>query len=240
MIFVVSGEGPSDIGTCENGQGECSGPDFKRGPMAVVIDKLIEAKAGFPLATGSMEFVSEVRRLEIAKTTLPRSYFLGKKRDYEEAYYFKEARALAYISKQKANASNCPASAILFRDADSNDRADYETVWKSIDDGFKAEGFEEFGVPMVPKPTSEAWLICALREPPYQHCAKLEVSLSGTGKGHRPAKAILEQLLSSHGKTIDEVADMFDEGVISPFKIDMPSFDRFRMRLEEVTTRMLG
>jgi hypothetical protein len=240
MIFVVSGEGPSDIGVCVTGQGECSGGDFKPGPMAEIIDRLVESATGFPLPDGAMEFVSEARRLDISKNTLPKSFYLGKKRDYEEGYYFKEARALAHIAKQKAHDGNCPASAVLFRDADSNERADYETVWKSIDDGFKAEDFEWFGVPMVPKPTSEAWLICALKNPPYQHCADLEESLSGTGKGHRPAKATLEGLLDSRGKMIDDLAELVEDGTISPFQIDMPSFNRFRARLEEVTNRMLG
>lgn len=240
MIFVVSGEGPSDIGGCSNGHGECSGSDFKRGPMAHFISKLVEATAGFPLPEAALEFVSERRRLEVSKNTLPRSYVLGKKRDYEEGYYFKEARALARIAKEKARANHCLASAVLFRDGDTNERTGYENVWKSIDHGFKAEGFEDFGVPMVPKPTSEAWVICSLKKPPYQNCATLEELLSGTGKGHRPAKGMLEEFLIAREKTIGDIADMVDDGTISPSKIDMPSFNRFRDRLAQVTNRMLG
>jgi hypothetical protein len=93
---------------------------------------------------------------------------------------------------------------------------------------------------MIPKPTSEAWLICALKEPPYQHCADLEETLSGTGKGRRPAKAILEGQLAARGKTIKDLSEMVDDGTISPFQIDMPSFSRFRGRIEQVTNRMLG
>ncbi len=240
MILVVSGEGPSDIGVCANGQGECSGVDFVRGPMAAIIEKLADAAAGFPFARDATEFVSETRRLEVAKNDLPRSFVVGKKRDFEEGYYFKEARAVAHIAKRKGQAGCCPATAILFRDADSNDRTDSETVWRSIDDGFRAEGFEDFGVPMVPKPTTEAWLICALKAPPYQNCAALETTLSGTGRGRRPAKKMLEEMLNARDKTVADLADMVDDGTIDPSRIDMPSLNRFRERLEDATNRMRG
>jgi hypothetical protein len=239
MIFVVSGEGPSDIGVCENGQGECAGKDFRPGPMAAIIDNLVEPIIGFPPLVGAIEFVSEARRLEISKDVLPRSYLMGKKHEYGEGYYFKEARAIAYVAKEKAKAGECRAAAILFRDADSNKNSRYETVWKSINDGFKAEEFEDYGVPMVPKPTSEAWLICALKSVPYQNCAALEDTLSGSGKGRYPAKATLESLLVSRGKNVEDLVDMVADGTISPHRINMPSFERFCIQLRAVASRML-
>jgi hypothetical protein len=240
MILVVSGEGPSDIGTSDSGKGECSGDDFRMGPMAALIQRIVDDTAGFEFARGSMEFVSEARRLEVAKKELPRSYIVGKKHAFEEGFYFKEARALASIARQKGRTGNCIAAAVLFRDADSNERAGYEIVCRSIEHGFTAEGMEDLGAPMVPKPTSEAWLICGLKEQPYQNCGALEETLSGSGAGDRPAKAMLEAFLIARGKCAEDLCDLISEGAISPFQIQMPSYDRFRNRLVNVTNRMLG
>jgi hypothetical protein len=241
MIFVVSGEGPSDIGKSTGGQGECSGADFVRGPMAALIEQLADTQAGFSFSAAAMEFVSESRRLEIAKEELSGMYFRGKKRhDYEEGYYFKEARALAIVAKRKAAAAKGHVAPVLFRDADSNQRSDYRTVRKSIEDGFKTEGMEPLGVAMVPQPTSEAWLICALQSALYQNCAQLEETLSGSGAGCRPAKPILEALLTAQKKEIGDLYDLINAGTISAHKISMPSYDIFRQKLEAVVAYMLS
>lgn len=44
---------------------------------------------------------------------------------------------------------------------------------ESMKNGFK-EADCILGVPMIPKPKSEAWLLCACKENAYQHCAALE------------------------------------------------------------------
>ena len=46
-------------------------------------------------------------------------------------------------------------------------------------DGFAEENFSR-GVPMIPKPKSEAWIICALRSNPYEGCESLESALETT------------------------------------------------------------
>ena len=242
MIFVVSGEGPSDMGECANATGECSYNDFTRGPMAVVIERLADTTAGFDFAHESLEFVSEARRCEVAKNDVQRSYIAGKKRGFEEAYFFKEARALALLAKKKKLERQCPVAAVLFRDADgtrSTERGLFETKLKSINDGFEAEDFE-LGVPMVPKPKSEAWLICALKRDRYQNCSSLEERLSGNDNAPNSAKTELEALLTARRKTPSELADMVADGTIDPLQISMPSFTTFRNRLEYVTNRMLG
>ncbi len=56
-----------------------------------------------------------------------------------------------------------PVIAVLFRDSDgtaSSGRGLWEDKRKSIEDGFGEAGFD-YGVPMIPKPKSEAWLLCA-------------------------------------------------------------------------------
>jgi hypothetical protein len=242
MIMVLSGEGPTDIGTCANALGECSGDDFRPGPMAVVIDKLAELIAGYSLlAAGALEFISE-GNIARASKQLPMALSAGKKRDYETAFFFKGARALARHASRRGAAANCPAGAVLFRDADgtrSTERGLYEAKWNSIEGGFRAENFEN-GVPMVPKPKSEAWLICALKPQPYQNCAALEDSLSGNDNSPNPAKTQLEALLDLLDKSSADLPDLVGDGAISATRIDMPSFQRFRQRLEEVTRNMLG
>ena len=61
MMFLVSGEGPSDIGGCTNGAESCEGADFKAGPMTLLIDQLVTPIwwGNSPLATGALVFVGE-------------------------------------------------------------------------------------------------------------------------------------------------------------------------------------
>ena len=47
---------------------------------------------------------------------------------------------------------------------------------------------------MIPKPKSEAWLICALKRDPYQVCERLEAR-SGNDQSPNSLKRELEQLL---------------------------------------------
>ncbi|MFA6545343.1 MAG: hypothetical protein WCS99_13075 [Limisphaerales bacterium] len=238
MIFVVSGEGTSDMGACTNPMGQCSGVDFLPGPMAVIVDKLVEREINYSLLdSGAMEFISEGTLAELSRR-LPMALSAGKKRDYETAYHFKGARALARQAANRKAEETPPVEfgVVFFRDTDL---ARFETIWVSINDGFNAEGFE-YGVPMVPKPKSEAWLICALKSNPYEHCPGLEESLSGNDNTPNSAKDQQEELLEARGKDVRDLSQMVMDGEIDPGRIDMPSFNRFRDRLIEVTRAMSG
>ncbi len=242
MIFMVSGEGSSDIGACIHQTGECSGADFRAGPMAVIVDKLVEGVAGYSLLDSeAFEFIAEARLARLAKD-LPMALSAGKKRDYETAYFFKGARALARLAVARKAQAQCEVGAVLFRDADgtrATEQGLFEAKWASIEGGFQAEGFPH-GIPMVPKPKSEAWVLCALKINPYQSCEVLEKSLSGNDNSPNPAKAQLEAILTDSGKEVTDLADMVADGTIDPNRIDMPSFNRFRARMEEATRQMLG
>lgn len=241
MILLVSGEGARDIGACCNGQGECSGTDFRPGPMAVIIDKLVEPIANDSwIGLGAMDFISRSKLSSLSRE-LPMA-LPGKKREPETIPLFKNARALAKLAQKSACYNKTPTGAVLFHDTDgthSTKQGLFEKKWQAMEDGFNAAQFD-YGVPMVPKPKSEAWLLCALKSNPYQSCARLEELLPGNDSAIHPAKAQLGLALTASRKQVSDLADMVTDGTINPNRIDMPSFNRFKERLEWVTRAMLG
>lgn len=243
MILIVSGEGPTDIGTCTNMQGRCSGKDFKPGPMGVLVDKIAEHELGYSLADSSaLEFISEGTLSALMKTQ-GRTLVIGRRRGFETGFFFKGARALAKLAKQETENDETPRGVVFFRDADgtrSTERGLYEARVKSMLDGFEIEDFA-LGVPMVPKPKSEAWLICALKSNAYQNCASLEDSLSGNDNAPEPAKEQLEALLVERGNAVADLADLVGDGVVDALRSEMkgmPSFSDFERRLREVLRAM--
>lgn len=243
MILLVSGEGPTDIGRCDEGAEVCSGADFIAGPMAVLIDKLAETEWRFsPMDIGAMEFVAEhalsARSREIKP--LPKQAVLpGLKGARETGMYFTNARALAHMAKERADTDKCPVGAVLFRDSDGTNLADAsqrEQKLSSIMRGFAAEEFE-YGVAMVPKPKSEAWLMCALQPAPYDHCERFE-ALPGNDASPHSAKAQFQVMLTAREKDLADLADLAKDGTISATRIVMPSYDEFRNRILEVARKM--
>ena len=241
MILLLSGEGPGDLGSCQTATGKCEGKDLKPGPMAWVVDKLVEPIWGYsPLDSASCGLITEGTlahycRRERMGTTLP-----GKKRPVETGYFFKNARGLARFAKDRSARDNCPVGAVLFRDSDgtvASRRSLWEDKVKSIAAGFSAENFA-LGVPMVPKPKSEAWLLCAIQGVQYQNCARFE-ALSGNDASPNSAKGRLEDALTARGRSYADVCDMVEQGEIALQQIQMPSFDFFRERLETVAQQMM-
>lgn len=98
-------------------------------------------------------------------------------------------------------------------------------------DGFDEEGFSK-GVPMIPKPKSEAWLICALKKSPYRGCTALE-SRSGNDDAPNPLKGELRKLLGSTPSR-EVLCQMVQDKMVDIDRIVMPSFVSFRSRLEYV------
>jgi hypothetical protein len=241
MIIVVSGEGPTDIGRCDNGAGICDPPDYVLGAMGRFVDALVEPIWTYsPYDARTMHFVTEgtlARLSDDAKiVTLP-----GKKKEQETGYFFKNAYALGTYAAGIEEENECETMAVLFRDADgtrSTQRGLWEGKVKSMNLGFVAAGYPR-GVPMVPKPKSEAWLLCAVQKHPYQNCIQFE-SISGNDRSPNNAKKQLEEALAPMEKTHLDVPDMIGEASISPASIDMPSFNVFRERLEQIARKMIG
>jgi hypothetical protein len=143
----------------------------------------------------------------------------------------RQALFLARKAQELEKSEGLTVVAVFFHDADPNSDEKHKNLWEKIAEamlrGFRQEKYER-GVPMVPQPISEVWFLCALKNPPYHNCGVLE-NLSGKPGAAKNLKKELEDLL---GKS--PLHDLIHEGRVDPRKIDMPSYNAFRERLEEV------
>jgi hypothetical protein len=238
MLFLVSGEGPSDIGVCNDGNHICNTAEFRIGPMAMIVSQVVEKRHRYsPIDAGVLRCVSKhhlVERASELKAVRKSLGLPGKKRGKETRYFFNNARVFARIAKDFPEILSDKVVAVLFRDSDGNASAGrglWDDKRQSMIDGFEEEGFYT-GVPMIPKPKSEAWLICALKQDAYHNCDQLE---EGSGNDDSPysLKAELEEFIGD----VDVVSDLCDRLVDNRIDIDrikMPSFAEFRTRLESV------
>ncbi len=229
MFLLLSGEGASDIGI-----------DDAIGPMAKLIDNWIARRSSYSLIElGHYTIVNKQRLAEVAKQHIKPLSRKGKKRKIETGYYYNNARALAILAKTKSNEDGTPVILVLFRDADgtaSSNRGEWNEKKQSMLDGFEAEGVSN-GVPMIPKPKSEAWILCALHNQ-YQNCVQLEDE-SGNDASPNSLKGQLEQCLETPG-TSHLLNDLIDKGNIDIGRItDMPSLTAFKNRLDEVLDQHL-
>jgi len=238
MFFLFSGEGPTDLGLCAGGAGSCDGADYEYGPMTVIVSQIVEQRHHYSLLeTGHYGFVSKgtltdrAAELKAAKKTLG---LPGKKRGKETRYFFNNARVLARIARERETELNDEVVAVLFRDSDGTASAG-RGLWpdkrQSMLDGFVEEGLSR-GVPMIPKPKSEAWIICALKANPYQACEELEAR-SGSDDSPNSLKGELRDILEDE-PTRDMLNAIVSDRRIDVAQIDMTSLKRFRERLEEV------
>lgn len=225
MIFIVTGEGPSDIGTEE-----------KPGPMLAIIDKLLEAACGFQLSDpydflhkrGLEERASQLRREPEKRVSLGRH---GR----QEIFYYRQARALVMIAKEKSVAHNCPVGAIFFRDGDGTNSSS-PREWQEKRDSMK-RAFHDmnflYGVAMVPRPKSEAWLMCPLQANPHTNCGRFE-DLPGNDISPHNAKALLESELNRHQIVYDDIADRITSGVIDVCHNGMDAMESYRLFREDL------
>lgn len=237
MRLLVSGEGPSDIGTTAPG---AAGPEFVPGAMMILLDQLAQQHVQFSLIDyGLVDFISETDLTKATKSGAQSPHFPGKRSGKETGQYFKRARQLALLAQKKGLAVDDVVIPVLFQDTDgthSTRRGLWQAKWDSMLNGFAAAG-SPLGVPMLPKPKSEAWLLCACKPQPYQHCAQLEDE-SGNDRSQNPLKDQLEVALDGNSATADLV-DAIQSGRIDPLQIDMPSYNQFRTRLDEVMQQAL-
>ena len=86
---------------------------------------------------------------------------------------------------------------------------------------------------MVPRPKSEAWMLCGLlkHDNQNQDCSWLEDE-SGNDASPNSLKRRLAAHLG-HESTATEQADLVRDGAINPELIDLPSFTAFRDELNQ-------
>lgn len=244
MYLLLSGEGPGDIGVCYPASESCDCASFREGPMTLMIDQLIEQSQGYEMSHLDIDRVTYVSKPYLAGYKPPaqkKSMSLkGKKKPAETRYYFENARVLACTAKAKSEEVNDRVIAVLFRDSDgtaSAGRGDWEDKRNSMINGFNAENFD-LGVAMIPRPKSEAWLMCAVKDNPYQHCGPLEEA-SGNDKSPNPLKDQLEQALDGDSSK-ERLNQLVRDREIDINQIDMPSFNVFKEDLERAVTIALG
>lgn len=225
------------MGVCGNGQLYCEGADYLHGPMAVIVSQVVEGRHDYSVIdAGNYRFASEAAitmRASEVKPPKRSPELVGKKRKKETGYFHRNARVLARIAKDIKATRNDEVVAVLFRDSDgtaSAGRGLWANKVQSMLDGFAEEGFER-GVPMVPKPKSEAWVFCALKQN-HNACDALE-DRSGNDNSPNSLKGELESHL---GYLPDRKAlcDMVEKRAIDIDQLQMPSFLAFRVRLEQV------
>ncbi|HKI33480.1 MAG TPA: hypothetical protein VKA46_16615 [Gemmataceae bacterium] len=237
MYLLLSGEGPTDMGAAKDDVLLCEGEAFLQGPMAVIVDQAVEARLNYSVfEVGSFGFVSEhrlARRAAELKAVKKALRLPGKKQAKETRYCFNGAWILARIATEVEAEREEEVVAVLFRDSDgtaSAGRGLWEDKRQSMLDGFGEEGYTR-GVPMIPKPKPEAWVLCGLKRNPYQGCEALE---QRSGNDDSP-KALKKELAKILGQVDirEALCEMLVRREIDIERIDMPSFAAFRSRLEE-------
>jgi len=230
MHLVLSGEGKTDIGLFSYENGE-----FIPAPMYYIIDKIIEKQLDYSIydtTPSEITFISKAQLIEVCKSF---KVFSGKKQVQETGYFYKNAIGLSRIAKQKCEEKkDNDVIAVLFRDCDGTGTSS-STIWndkiKSMEIAFEQEKIH--GIPMIPNPKSEAWLICALKTIAYQNCGQLE-NRSGNDDSPNNLKDELKTILSTMRKEYNDINDMIKNEEIDIYKIKMSSFDYFLEKLEHL------
>lgn len=237
MIVVLSGEGPTDLGQCVNAQYNCQDGDFQIGPMAVLLDQMLESRLtySFQSIPGGYQYVSEgalVERAQARKMNGSKVSLVGKKRAQETGYFHINAWIFADIAMEVEKENEDKVIAVLFRDCDgtrSSSAGLWAAKWESMVHGFGRAGFSR-GVPMLPKPKSEAWLLAAAH-PTVTDCSRFE-KISGNDASPNSAKSQLDKAFGTH-KSREELCEWLKDNPIDEERLaSMASFAAFTEKLE--------
>ncbi len=238
MILVLSGEGPTDLGTTRQSE---AGREFVSGPMAWIIDKLLKRPhklnySVLELHVNGGDCVCFLDKADLAALRSPKPLYLPRGEDAKKRnlFFFKSALLLGKHAKTIAAERNSHVIAIFFRDADgtnSTPRADWQIKFESMQSGFKTAEFQS-GVPMVPRPKSEAWMLCGL----FKHeNAEGKFNWLENEPGNDASPNNLKARLTEHlgyQPNASQQADLVRDGQIIPELIDLPSFTAFREELD--------
>ena len=207
--------------------------------MGWVVDKFIRDWIDYsPVECDRVIWITRPELSGRAKQVANGRVFLpgaGKKSGY--LGQAKQAAALAEFAMQSEGAYGGPSVAVFFRDSDGTQASPddhWEQFTEAVEAGFRAVGYRG-GVPMIPKPKQEAWLLCAMKENPYQSCAALEAE-SGNDASEGSLKRKLAEAVGCDCST-DDMVEWFCSGRVDINNIDMPSFNRFKESLKLAVLR---
>ncbi|HQC42102.1 MAG TPA: hypothetical protein PLV91_01360 [Verrucomicrobiota bacterium] len=232
MCFILTGEGPSDLGTEDNGR-------FRKGAMTHIVDAI--ALKGYGRCP-EYHFLNK-RDVGKLKKKNPRiiPYRGREAKPYEEIYLS------AFCLGEEARHKGESWGVIFFTDTDGtrSERRDddlWEKKVKAMQLGFDSSD-NPYGIPMVPKPKSEAWLMGYYQkglpeQRAYNHCERFEEE-PGNDASPNSLKKLLQKALETEGNPYDLITEE-ELHSVKWEKIDMPSFNLFRKRLENVLAEMNG
>ncbi len=243
MKLLISGEGSSDIGTCNNAQGVCMDEMFSPGPMTIWLTRFLLEWAGYDLLAipEAVVFVSEKTLAQDAKQSTGRMQALrGKGKQVETGLYFSNTRQLGLRAKVMSRDDDVPVMAVFFRDTDGTRSAPgqlWQAKWDSMLNGFKSVEFDR-GVPMLPKPKSEVWLLCATKQGNHSH--EVLENISGNDQSPNSAKAQLDQFFGEH-QSATQLAEWCQTNPVDWSKLmTLPSFKAFYDRLQSVVKAIVS
>ena len=225
MKLNLLGEGSSDLGE------KCALPDegFCKGPMTLVIDAVV---AGAGVTDVEYHLYSRGDVSVGIKASKRRISPRPKSVDKEKQWFYQAAWWLG--GQTLAGKQN---GAVFFHDPDHS-RAESSHTAVEIENAMLT-GFGmaqcETGVPMVPNPRSEAWLLAYFQKglPGQQSYNKSErfEDLPATDKSPNSVKKLLQKALccESELEVYPKVMDEFSS--IDWSRVSMPSFNRFKGRL---------
>lgn len=225
--ILVTGEGSSDMGGSNNGHSISSGASYNLGPMALLAVRLLqkiipdwnEDNIDFQSPNNWMTCISGSELARQAKGVRKHRPSTKLKKGFVE--HANRATTMAGYAKDNEH-----QLAFYFHDTD---KCDFDDLHQSIMLGFNGiEGVH--GIPMIPKPTSEAWLICGQKQDPYAHCTALETELSGNdaASDDNAPKKVLARLIGQEATT-EQQYEMVTG--IDVTRINMPSYNQFKTDL---------
>ena len=205
-------------------------------PLAVAVRNLV--CGWYPTEEVELHPFSRGELSAAEKNKSPKSGAIsrGAKRKYPK---IKSACAFARCLAEKAQMQAVDCGAIYFEDMDfgaSVDRNDfYRQLIRAVYDGFEDAGFK-YGVPMIPKPRSEAWMLCIVDK----NASRKFYYENLPGKDKDPdsgKKALAEKLgcaVKDNYSMLQPVLETYDWQ-----NLKAPSFVFFKNRLSAVSAELL-
>lgn len=231
MHFLLLGEGPSDLGLKD------IDGTLKPGLMTILLETL---RRRDDRSFSEWDYTLYTR-IE-AKKSMKSPRFSAPRGDAPNKPFRNSFFVAMWLAKKACEKSES-CGVVYFEDADRTNTSPKNVnlkLEKAIMDGFKRCQFDS-GVPMVPNPRQEAWLLGYYQEwlpggCSYQNCQRFE-NLSGNDAAphQKNAKKLLDSALV---KACKKHCDMESEvSTIEWDRVNMPSLNRFRDRLSYVLRR---